>query len=127
MQYRKKPAVIEATQWFKNGDHPQDRSIQIDAAEGASSEKLTEGQVVRFFRSLTIPGGRFCSECGNVFQKHGMLHPDHALNADEKVCPGDYIVTNPKGQYYVLKPEDFERQFEPYEPVATPTPNQLVT
>ena len=21
-QYRKKPVVIEATQWFKNGDHP---------------------------------------------------------------------------------------------------------
>lgn len=22
MRYRKKPVVIEATQWFKNGDHP---------------------------------------------------------------------------------------------------------
>ena len=22
MKYRKKPVVIEATQWFKNGDHP---------------------------------------------------------------------------------------------------------
>lgn len=24
MKYRKKPVVIEATQWFKNGDHPED-------------------------------------------------------------------------------------------------------
>lgn len=23
MKYRKKPVVIEATQWFKHGDHPQ--------------------------------------------------------------------------------------------------------
>ena len=24
MKYRKKPVVIEASQWFKNGDHPLD-------------------------------------------------------------------------------------------------------
>jgi len=24
MKYRKKPVVIEATRWFKNGDHPED-------------------------------------------------------------------------------------------------------
>lgn len=24
MKYRKKLVVIEATQWFKNGDHPKD-------------------------------------------------------------------------------------------------------
>jgi hypothetical protein len=24
MKYRKKPVVIDATQWFKNGDHPED-------------------------------------------------------------------------------------------------------
>ena len=23
MKYRKKPIIIEATQWFKHGDHPQ--------------------------------------------------------------------------------------------------------
>lgn len=23
MKYRKKPVIIEATQWFKHGDHPQ--------------------------------------------------------------------------------------------------------
>lgn len=23
-RYRKKPVVVEATQWFKNGDHPED-------------------------------------------------------------------------------------------------------
>lgn len=23
MKFRKKPVVIEATQWFKNGDHPE--------------------------------------------------------------------------------------------------------
>ena len=27
-QFRKKPVVIEATQWFKNGDHPDVRYTQ---------------------------------------------------------------------------------------------------
>lgn len=33
MKYRKKPVVIEATQWFKNGDHPLDYSQTHDGFE----------------------------------------------------------------------------------------------
>jgi hypothetical protein len=32
MKYRKKPVVIEATQWFKHGDHPS--VIEKDSSEG---------------------------------------------------------------------------------------------
>lgn len=119
MKYRKKPALTEATQWFKNGDHPQDRSVPIDSP-GGKSTKLTEGQVVKFFRSLNIPGGRFCSECGQVMQKHGTLI---GLGEQEEIVhPGDYIVTHPKGHYYVVRTEVFEAMFEPYDPAATITP-----
>ncbi len=27
MKFKKKPVIIDATQWFKNGDHPEDKSI----------------------------------------------------------------------------------------------------
>ena len=118
MKYRKKPALTEATQWFKNGDHPQDRSLPIDTPNG-SSKKTSEGQVVKFFRSLNIPGGRFCEHCGSMMQKHGVLE---GLNGEEIVCPGDYIVTHPKGHHYVVKTTDFERLYEPYDIVATPSP-----
>lgn len=121
MKYRKKPALTEATQWFKNGDHPQDRSKSIDRPGGSSG--LSEGQVVKHFRSLNIPGGRFCPHCGNVFQKHGLLN---GLNGEEIVCPGDYIVTDHKGRHYILKPEQFEALYEPYESVPTPMPDQLI-
>ncbi len=117
MKYRKKPVLLEATQWFKNGDHPQDHSTPIDTS--GRGEKLTEGQVVKFFRSLNIPGGRFCSECGNVMQKHGQIN---GLNGEEVVHPGDYVVTDAKGRFYVLRPEEFERLYEPYEPTPHPTP-----
>lgn len=117
MKYRKKPVLTEATQWFRNGDHPEDKSEPIDGQD--SSGRLTEGKVVRYFRRLNIPGGRFCPDCGNVMQKHGILD---GLNGEETVCPGDYIVTDRKGNYYRLSAGEFEALYEPYEP----TPHQSV-
>jgi hypothetical protein len=117
MKYRKKPTLTEATQWFKNGDHPQDQSKPVEKAGG--SPGLTEGKVVRFFRSTNIPGGRFCPHCGNVMQRHGILD---GLNGEETICPGDYIVTDSKGRFYRLPAAIFEAQYEPYEPAAHPTP-----
>ena len=115
-QFRKKPALTEATQWFKNGDHPEDQSTPIDTPGGA--ERLTEGKVVRHFRSLNIPGGRFCPECGNPMQRHGQII--NGLNQEEEiVCPGDYIITDSKGRHYRLHSHEFEAQYEPYDP----TPN----
>lgn len=111
MKYKKKPTLTEATQWLRNGDHPLDKSERIDGPDGP--QKMTEGKVVRYFRSLTVPGGRFCPDCGNVMQKHGILD---GLNGEETVCPGDYIVTNLKGQHYRLPAVEFEAMFEPYEP-----------
>lgn len=34
MKFRKKPVVIEATQWFKNGDHPSVRQYWTHDPEG---------------------------------------------------------------------------------------------
>jgi len=51
-------------------------------------------------------------------QKHGTIE---GLNGEETVCPGDYIVTDRKGRYYVLKAVDFEAQYEPYNQTPHPT------
>ena len=32
-KYRKKPIIIEATQWFKNGDHPEDNPELLKETE----------------------------------------------------------------------------------------------
>jgi hypothetical protein len=113
MKYRKRPVLTEATQWFRNGDHPEDQSETITT--GAATQ-LTEGRVVKFFKSLNIPGGRFCTICGNVMQKHGLLDGDNAVNPEELVCPGDYIVTHANGKYYRLHPDEFEAMYEAYIP-----------
>lgn len=111
MKYRKKPTLTEATQWLGNGDHPQDRSVPIDTQDPSGQGRLTEGQIVKYFRSLNIPEGRFCSNCGNIMQKHGLLD---GLNGEEIICPGDYIVVDRKGRYYRVPGGEFEAQYEPY-------------
>lgn len=117
--FRRVPAPTEATQWFRNGDHPEDQSVPIDRADGPVV--LTEGKVVRRFRAQHIPGDRFCHECGNTIQKHGELHGERAIK-EERICPGDYIVTDPHGKFYRMRTEMFETLYEPYPPRRNTNP-----
>lgn len=43
MKFRKKPVVIEATQWFKMGDHP---AVKIFMGERGWVETLEGGHIV---------------------------------------------------------------------------------
>ena len=42
MKFRKKPVVIEATQWFKDGDHPS----VVKVTDGYAVVKTLEGNMV---------------------------------------------------------------------------------
>ncbi len=97
MKYRKKPVIIEATQWFKNGDHPEDGS------------SLFEGKVVRYFRRPNISGETLCEKCGNVLHEHGWID---TLEGGHIVCPGDFIITGVRGERYPCKPDIFEKTYE---------------
>ena len=100
MKYRKKTPLIEATQWFEDGDHSDVASYQSLEEEAFQSPDI-------------LPENRFCPECGNVMQKHGLLDGE---NGREFVCPSDYIVTNRRGLYYRLSRGEFESQYELYAP-----------
>lgn len=123
-QFRRKPALTEATQWFKNGDHPQDRSIPVVRPSGTSV--LSEGQIVKFFREVSVPGGRFCPECGNIMQKHGVSPQSNGFD-EQIVHPGDYIVTDTAGRHYPMRPGKFEAMFEPYTVAPTVSPESIAT
>lgn len=65
MKYVKKPVVIEASQWFKNGDHPLDYSVThvgfkdgdlVDIEPAERKFKGWEGDIVRYFRHPQISG-----------------------------------------------------------------------
>jgi len=105
MKYRKKPVVIEATQWFKNGDHPKDNSHPVFPA----SDRLSEGEVVRYFRHPDKKGKDECPRCGEAMGSHGWIE---TLEGVHRVCPGDWIITGVKGEHYPCKPDIFEATYE---------------
>jgi len=121
MKYRKKPVVIEATQWFKNGDHPQDYADERTGFDGGgfttfsgahAREHDWEGGVVRRYRRPDDPGSRPCEHCGRPMHDHGWID---TLEGGHNVCPGDWIVTGVKGEHYPCKPDIFAATYEPAE------------
>ena len=83
-KYRKKPVVIEATQWFKNGDHPV-----VEPIYGA--------------------GDRICEACGHPSNVHARCP---TLEGNHIVCVGDWIITGIKGEHYPCKPDIFDATYE---------------
>lgn len=111
-KYRKKPVVIEATQWFKNGDHPEDNVVQTPSAiyrENDKAELETEGKVVRYFRHPDHPGKKECNHCGKIMHVHGWID---TLEGGHIVCPGDFIITGVAGERYPCKPDIFQNTYE---------------
>ena len=109
MKFRKKPVVIEATQWHKNGDHPQDNCLTITSLPHGDSFE-GEGSVVRYFRHPGVPGDKPCEQCGKPHHVHGWID---TLEQGHRVCPGDWIITGVKGERYPCKPEIFAATYEP--------------
>lgn len=85
--YRTKPIVIEATQWFKNGDHPE----------------------VRYYGDPDTLSDVKHSACRRTWRDHGWID---TLEGDEEVCPGDWIITGIEGEHYLCKPDIFEETYD---------------
>jgi DNA-directed RNA polymerase subunit RPC12/RpoP len=91
----KNETIIEASQWFKNGDHPLD-----------GDDPSIEGKVVRYYRVPTDNDYR-CSFCKEPISKHGWIDQED----DYIVCPGDWIITDPKGGYVPMNNELFRKTY----------------
>jgi hypothetical protein len=82
-KFRKKPVVIDAIQWFKDGDHQMVKPATIEQAAG-----ITPGvpwQLCGWVR--TLEGG-------------------HVVN------PGDWIIKGVQGEFYPCKPDIFAATYE---------------
>jgi hypothetical protein len=117
-QYRKKPVVIEATQWHKNGDHPLDYANSIEGLENGEPRTFTgayrkerdwEGSVVRRYRNPGVPGNAPCRYCGGRMHVHGWIDTPEGGHI---VCPGDWVITGVKGERYPCQPDIFEATYE---------------
>lgn len=86
-KYKKKPVVIEAVQFDGLGDIPELELHMIDS----DSEWI-------------------CQQCGNPSRMHGNVK---TLEGYHIACPGDYIITDIKGEHYPCKPGIFAATYEP--------------
>lgn len=118
-KYRRKPTVVEASLWFKNGDHPQDYAAHRDAVSDDGDVRYVdseeqrrldwEGQVVRRYRHPDVDGETPCQNCGVKMHHHGWID---TLEGGRTVCPGDYVITGERGDYYPCKQDAFESTHE---------------
>jgi len=122
-KYRKKPVVVEANQWFKNGDHTEDYAqdtqsiadggMRIHVVTGAERKANGwEGDIVRYYRHPNDDGERLCTHCKTRMHEHGWID---ALEGGHNVCPGDWIIKGVNGEFYPCKPDIFEKTYEPAE------------
>lgn len=84
-RYRKKPVVVTATQWFGDGDH-------ANVYPYAGRPSLIE-----------------CPICCKEWAHHGEVH---ATGCSHIVCPGNYIVTDERGNRTLVSPDIFEATYE---------------
>jgi hypothetical protein len=84
VKFRKKPVVIEATQWFKDGDHPMVSEVMGNPTDFGGWTALT-------------PTGDYAVR---------------TLEGWMQVTPGDWIITGVKGEHYPCKPDIFEATYE---------------
>jgi len=89
-KYRKKPVIIEATQWNFMGDHPA-------VKEGWQG---SDGQIT------VNPDPYF-----NVYGKRKVAVIE-TLEGWHVVSPKDFIITGVKGELYPCKPDIFEATYE---------------
>ena len=87
MKFRKKPVVIEATQWWTHGDHPEVKPV---FKHGPNDEHWKP-------TVLTVEGWI------------------QTLEGEHRVSAGDWIITGVKGEHYPCKPDIFQMTYEPVE------------
>ena len=109
-KYRKKPIVIDATRWFKNGDHPEDYATEMfDYPTGQRPQVIREGKLVKRLKRPYTDVGTACQHCSKRMKEHGWIE---TLEGGHIVCPGDWIITGIQGEYYPCKPAIFDATYE---------------
>jgi len=101
--------VIDAYQWFKNEDHPNDDCFRAFEDTGVIPKEAREGEIFRYFQHTKVPGDEICGHCGNTMHYHGWID---TLEGGHIVCPGDFIITSVKGENYPCKPDIFNLTYE---------------
>ena len=107
MNVTKQQHVLEAHQWLRNGDIPNE--VTEVFTDGPYAGEFYEGSVVRYFRHPGISGEHVCPKCGHIMHDHGWIDQD---DDGLTVCPESYVVKYSDVEYAVYTPEQFEKTFK---------------
>jgi hypothetical protein len=91
-EYRKKPVVVEAVQWHKDGDHPKVRPLKDNREDDIN--------LIGMAGELVLPLGR---------EKYGFIETS---KGGILVSQGDWIIKGSTGEFYLCKPDVFEKTYE---------------
>jgi len=98
MKYQKDGAIVEAVQWFKEGDHPEVVKILI-TPEGT----VREDSIIYAAWEYAI-GDMVTLVYAIETADEGLL----------PVSPGDYIITDANGEHSLCSPDVFEQTCQPF-------------
>jgi len=84
-KYVHRPLPIEAEQWFKDGDIPQDKN-----------EPFCDGD------------NGVCEECQRPLNEHNWRD---LTDGTDTLCPGDFVVTTPSGDRLRYSQKEFWDQY----------------
>ena len=99
------PIVVEAHQWFKNGDIPSDDSTPISQ----ENPELREGNIVRYYRTPALDGQNKCKKCNKKMHAHGWIDEP---KGGYIVCPGDWVIKNTEGEYKPISNKLFHSLYQ---------------
>ena len=93
MKYRKKALVVEASQWWKPGDHaavihPVPAEVPVPAPSPGACDPQNA---------------------------HTLFGTIKTLEGWMLVTPGDYVISGVHGEHYACKPDIFVKTYEPLE------------
>ena len=111
MKYRKRPVVVEARQWIKEGDHPDVGYFRYPPVDPETGEITAgeEGVFLGQLRHSKAPQKFRRDDCHALMSDHG--HID-TLEGGHIVCPYDYVITGLHGERYPCKPDIFAKTYE---------------
>jgi len=96
MKYKNKDGIVDAVQWFREGDHPEVVKILITPEGVVAEDSIIYAAWEYAIGSLvTLTYGIADGETMTL------------------VTPGDYIITNNQGETSVCKPDIFESTCKP--------------
>lgn len=116
-RFRKKHPVVDAVQWWRNGDHPLDDSHLLEPGDSTTQFEpfLSEGKIVRRHLTPEMNGHHQCPRCSRIMHDHGWIETPEAGYI---VCPGDFIIQGAQDEFYPCEPLIFQATYEPADGVT---------